>query len=185
MESNSKKKLITKATIEKQLKKDTVKTPRSNSGCLITFGGAIIGFCGTILYWMLSTDRAKIGPILCIVGAMLLGCWPIWEAGKYRKRSKSNKALLEINQYRIVKSKCVRVHKEREAEESGPDLLSYTCDLENGEYAVFVEDEITQQDAGDPVEVGTPVYTVYLGEIPRLYYSGKQCELASDLIIEE
>lgn len=185
METDNRKQLITKETIEKQLKKKKVKNPRSNSGCLFTFGGAIVGFCSMFLFWMLSSKRAELAPVLCIVGAILLGCWPIWKAIKIQRYLKNNKTLLESNSYRIVKSNCIKIKKEREAEETGPDHYCYSCDLDNGEYAIFVVDEFTQQETGDPVDIGTPVYTVYLGEIPELYYSGKQYELSSDLAVEE
>lgn len=183
-ETSSGKSLITQETIEKQLKKKTVKSPNSNSGCLFTFGGAVVGFGCMLLFWVLSSGRTEIAAILCFVGVILLGCWPIWKAIKIRGYAQSNKALLAINSYRIVKSNCVKIHKERETEETGPDLYCYSCDLANGEYAVFVIDEFEQQETGDPVEIGTPVYTVYLGDIPKLYYSGKQYELSSDLIVE-
>ena len=183
-ETSSGKSLITKETIDKQLKKNAIKNPRSNSGCLFTFGGAIVVFCGMILFWMLSSPKVKLAPVLCIIGAIVLGCWPIWKAVKIQQYVNKNKALLKSASYRIVKSKCVKVKKERESEETGPDLYCYSCDLANGEYAVFVIDEFEQQETGDPVEIGTPVYTVYLGDTPKLYYSGKQYELSSDLIVE-
>lgn len=184
-ETSCGKSLITKDAIEKQLKKKTVKSPSSNSGCLFTFGGSVVGFGCMLLYWVLSSGRIEIAAILCFVGVILLGCWPIWKAAKIQRHAKSNKSLLESSNYRIVKSECVRIKKERESEETGPDLYCYSCDLANGEYAVFVIDEFEQQETGDPVEIGTPVYTVFLDDIPQLYYSGKQYKFSSDLKVEE
>lgn len=185
MDNNSKKQLLTKETIEKQLKKETVKNPYSNSGCLFTFGGAIIGLGCILLFWMVSSDRSKLAAILCDFAVILLGCWPIWKAIKIYRYAKNNKNLFESNSYRIVKSNCVKIKKEHISEETGPDHYWYSCDLENGGYASFILNEIEQQESGDPVDIGTPVFTVYLGEIPKLYYSGKQYVLSSELVVEE
>lgn len=179
------KKILTKEMIEKQLYKNTVKAPSSNYGCLLVFGSVIIvpavWFLFTVLF---SDENNKMIIASLLVMAVLIGCWPIVRAIKLYKYSKQNKELLHNGAYQIIKSKCVKITKKRSAEETGPDYYGYTCDLENGKYAVFTLDEFSQKKYGDPVDIGTVVYTVYFNNVPKLYFSEKEYTISPELIFD-
>lgn len=188
-----KKKVITKEEIEKQLKKENVKNPRSNGGCFLVVG--LLLAVGGLLFLFPFFSGAFDVNIPSIIGggiptfaAFLIGCWIIYRSIKSFQFAKRQKALLQ-NGYRIVKSNCVKIETSREAQiEGGPDYYHYRCCLENGEIVFVSRDEISQEKNGDPVEIGTPVYLVYInGDIPLhdLYFSGKEYEMSPDLIIEE
>ena len=176
------KKMLTKELIEKQLYKNTVKNPGSNCGCLFVFGFGIIVPAVWFLFTVLFSDENNKSIIVSLLAfIILIACWPIAHAIKLYKYSKQNKELLQNDTYRIEKSKCVNITKKLTAEETGPDYYGYTCDLENGKYAVFVLDEISQEKYGDPVDIGTTVYTVYLKDIPKLYFSEKEYTASPEL----